>query len=287
VQTYKTYLKIPFVLVVARSTSKGIFVFKITMEKKCTKCGEVKSLDDFCDLKSSKDGKQFRCKICNKEYRKKNKEKIIEYKKNYYKKNKQEIQIKIKEYSNKNKESLKVYRKLYYQKNSKDIKQKVKVYKQKNPNAKKIWKENNKEKVKKSFQKWNKSQRLHNPLYRLKRRIRSNISDSLKRQGYSKNTKTYNILKCEFDFFMNWINGIASNNYTYGIGELHLDHVVPMSLAQTEDEAILLCHYSNYQLLTAKENLLKKDFYVNPLNLARVLEHHPNPDKIREIHARL
>ena len=257
------------------------------MEKKCTKCKEIKSLDDFCDLKSSKDGKQFRCKICNKEYRKKNKEKIKEYKKNYYKKNKQEIQIKIKEYSNKNKESLKVYRKLYYQKNSKDIKQKVKVYKQKNPNAKKIWKENNKEKVKKSFQKWNKSQRLHNPLYRLKRRIRSNISDSLKRQGYSKNTKTYNILKCEFDFFMNWINGIASNNYTYGIGELHLDHVVPMSLAQTEDEAILLCHYSNYQLLTAKENLLKKDFYVNPTNLKRVLQHHPNPDKIREIHARL
>ena len=38
------------------------------MEKKCTKCGEVKSLDEFNNRKDSKDGKQFRCKICNKEY---------------------------------------------------------------------------------------------------------------------------------------------------------------------------------------------------------------------------
>ena len=86
---------------------------------------------------------------------------------------------------------------------------------------------------------------------------------------------------------MEWINGIASNGYQYGFGDLHLDHVVPMSLAQTEDEAILLSHYSNYQLLSADENQRKGNRYVNPLNLARVLEHHPNPDKIREIHARL
>ena len=38
-------------MVVARSNSQGIFVFKITMEKKCTKCGEVKSLDEFYNHK--------------------------------------------------------------------------------------------------------------------------------------------------------------------------------------------------------------------------------------------
>ena len=86
---------------------------------------------------------------------------------------------------------------------------------------------------------------------------------------------------------MDWLHGKASNGYTYGIGDLHLDHVIPISLAQTEDEAILLSHYSNYQLLSADENLAKSNSYVNPTNLKRVLEHHPNPDKIREIHARL
>ena len=86
---------------------------------------------------------------------------------------------------------------------------------------------------------------------------------------------------------MKWLNGLASNGYTYGIGDLHLDHVVPISLAETENELLLLSHYSNYQLLSADENLTKGNRYVNPVNLARVLEHHPNPDKIREIHARL
>ena len=124
-------------------------------------------------------------------------------------------------------------------------------------------------------------------LFKLGHRIRTTIYLSIKRLEYSKKTKTYNILKCDYNFFMQWLNGLASNGYTYGIGDLHLDHVIPISLAETEDEAILLSHYSNYQLLSAADNLAKSNRYVNPLNLARVLEHHPNPDKIREIHARL
>ncbi len=44
------------------------------MEKKCTKCGEVKCLEEFGKRATSKDGKQSRCKLCrnaaNREYRK-------------------------------------------------------------------------------------------------------------------------------------------------------------------------------------------------------------------------
>ena len=86
---------------------------------------------------------------------------------------------------------------------------------------------------------------------------------------------------------MKWLNGIASNGYQYGFGNLHLDHVVPISLAETKDEILLLCHYSNYQLLNANENQSKNNLYVNPVNLARVLEHHPEPNKIKEIYSRL
>ena len=32
--------------------------------KKCTKCGEVKPLDEFYGNKQSKDGKAHQCKIC-------------------------------------------------------------------------------------------------------------------------------------------------------------------------------------------------------------------------------
>jgi len=242
------------------------------MEKKCNKCGELKSLDEFANQKNSKDGKKYNCRICQRtydaNYRKTNKEKLRQKGRRLYKNNNEVM----KEKSYK-----------FYKKNNKIILEKAKKYR-----------EDNKEKIKKSFKKWKennkeyeKERKKTNPMFKLRCYTKSNIFNALKRQGYGKNTKTYNILKCEYDFFLKWLNGIAGNGHTYGIGNLHLDHVIPISLAKTEDEALLLCHYSNYQLLSADENLAKSNRYVNPTNLKRVLEHHPNPDKIREIHARL
>ena len=210
--------------------------------KKCTKCGEVKSLDDFCNAKHGKNGKASRCKDCDKEYYKNNREKLIKN---------------AKAYSFKNKEKIVEYRKDYFQKNKDELWRKLKI---------KI---------------------NSDSILKLSYNIRHLICVSIRRQGYTKNTKTFNILKCDYDFFMQWLNGLASNGHTYGIGELHLDHVIPISLAQTEDELYLLNHYSNFQLLSADENQSKGNRYVSPTNLKRVLEHHPNPDKIREIHARL
>jgi len=242
------------------------------MEKKCTKCGEVKSLDEFGNSKCRKDGKQYKCKVCCKEYQINNKEKISQYRKDYRKENKDSIKSSKQLYYSNNKEKIKEYSKEYYKFNQEKIDKK-----------KKEWRDKNRRKI----NKYKNLRKEKDPLFKLSGNIRRLLLQSLKNQGYKKNTKTYNILKCDFNFFMKWINSIASNGHTYGIGDLHLDHVIPISLAETEDEAYLLNHYSNYQLLSADENIVKGNRYVNPLNLARVLEHHPNPDKIREIHARL
>ena len=350
------------------------------MEKKCTKCGEFKSLDDFHNLKSSKDGKQFRCKICRKEYKKKcdeeikknkrdnistldfiklfhlnnglkkckkceevksldefnnsakgkngknsqcrncnklyyknnkdrhselgkeyrdkNKEKIIKISKEYYKNNKERILEEAKKYQNKNKEKISEKSKEYYKNNKEKINQKEKEYRDKNKEKIKEFYKNNKQKFSEKYKKYRnknkekinrraRERRKTNPLFKLRCLITSNIGMSLKNKGYTKKTKTYNMLKCDYNFFMTWLNGVASNGNTYGIGDLHLDHVIPISLAETEDEAYLLNHYSNYQLLSADENLAKGNLYVNPVNLARVLEHHPEPNKIKEIYSRL
>ena len=216
------------------------------MEKKCTKCGEVKSLDNFGRHKGHNDGKRSHCKSCCKHYYK-----------IYRQNNKEKIKISKQD----NKEKIKEYNKEYYSKNKDRLIKETSLY--------------------------SKEKRENDSLYKLRSIISHRIRQSIKRQGYSKKTKTYNILKCEYYFFIEFLNGVASNGYTYGVGNLHLDHVVPISLAETEEEILLLCHYSNYQLLNATENVSKGNRYVNPLNLARVLEHHPNPDKIREIHARL
>ena len=39
------------------------------MKKKCTHCGEIKSLNNFSKDKKSKDGKRWMCKVCDKIYR--------------------------------------------------------------------------------------------------------------------------------------------------------------------------------------------------------------------------
>ena len=257
------------------------------MEKKCSKCGEVKSLDEFYNHKIGKNGKRHECKICtinlNKEYYKKNKEKFSQHAKEYYKKNKEKILLQSKEYNKKNKEYNKEYYKEYYKNNKEKEKKRRVLYRKKNKDKILLYRKKNKRKKLKYL----KERKKIDPIFKLRGCISSNIYGALKAQGYTKNTKTFNILKCEYNFFMDWLNGKASNAYTYGIGDLQLDHVIPISLAETEDEAILLSHYSNYQLLSADENLAKSNRYVNPTNLKRVLEHHPNPKKIREIHARL
>jgi hypothetical protein len=231
------------------------------MEKKCTKCGEVKSLDEFNNDKKGKHGKAYQCKSCNKKYKQDNKEYHKEYHKEYYKNNKEKEKKRLALYRKKNKDKRKIYDKKH--------------------------REKHREKINKYKSKWYKEKQKIDTVFKLSNNIRANIANSLKKNGYNKKTKTYNILKCDYDFFMQWLNRVASNGYQYGFGNLELDHVVPISLAETEDEAILLNHYSNYQLLSADENQSKSNRYVNPVNLARVLEHHPNPDKIREIHARL
>ena len=246
------------------------------MEKKCCQCKNYYPLDGFYNDKSQNDKKDRCCKVCKREYWNKNKlrirERQKEQKKEYYKKNKEKIDLRNKIYYINNKEKLALKSKIYYI-NNKERKKKTELKYRKKNKEKTLEKKNLRYK--------------NDILFRLKSRIRSTIYLSLNREGYGKKTKTYNILKCDYDFFMQWLNKFASNGNIYGIGNLHLDHVVPISLAQTEDEAYLLNHYSNYQLLSADENLAKSNRYVNPTNLKRVLEHHPNPKKIREIHARL
>ena len=296
-QTYKTYLRIPSALVVARSNSQGIFVFKITMEKKCTKCGVVKSLDEFYNNKPTKDGKNYRCIVCTQKGYDNKKGKnpfcfdcVLPNFIDIF----TSTLIKLKKCTKCN--ELKILDEFHNNKRTKDGKAfQCIVCITKNVRDKRAiivkqnleYNERNKD-AQKEYEKGLMKNRIKtDPFLRFRQRVRSTVSMSLKSQGYNKDTNTFNIIKCEYDFLIKWLNGIASNGYTFGIGDLHIDHVIPISLSKTKDEAIILSHYSNLQLLTADENLTKGNRYVNPLNLARVLEHHPNPDKIREIHSRL
>jgi hypothetical protein len=63
----------------------------IGKEKRCFKCGETKSLEEFHNNKSRKDGKAPACKLCAKQYKKQWRENNPEYNKQYYEDNVEKI----------------------------------------------------------------------------------------------------------------------------------------------------------------------------------------------------
>ena len=260
--------------------------------KVCSKCKKEKELSEF--YKHKNDFKSC-CKICYKETRKeryksnkekeleyyqKNKEKYKEYYKNnkeYYNEyqkewrenNKERLKEKRKERYKNNIEKIKEYRKEYYENNKEyhkeynkewreNNKEKrneyFKEYNKNNKEKKKKWKENNKE----YYNEYNKNRMQIDPLFKLRCNIRSLIGMSIKRNGFTKRSQTYNILGCTYEEFKIHLE----NQFTKGMswenqGEWHLDHIYPVSLAKDEEELYKLNHYTNFQPLWAKDNKRK------------------------------
>ena len=243
--------------------------------KKCGRCKIEKNINDFTKDKSTKDGLQVRCRLCRSEIKKiwvlKNKNHIFEYKKNYmlnnpdkalkYKENQSKSDVSKfnkKKYREENKEKIKEQSRLSRLKNKKKIDETAKNYRIKN-----------KEKIAKKRNETRKIRKLKDPLFKLTSTIRTAISNSLKRNGYSKKTRTFNIVGCTFEEFkihielqfeswMTWeIHGLYNGELNYG---WDLDHIIPLSSATTEEEVIKLNHYTNFQPLCSKINRdIKRD----------------------------
>lgn len=246
--------------------------------KICTKCKVEKEFSNFYKQKSQKDGYNVWCKNCckyyaeskkdyQKQYRFDNKENAKEYQKQYYLENKEELKkyyldnkeeiLKIKkQYRLNNKEKTKEYNKQYRLENKEELKKYHAQYNFNNKEYKKQWDLNNKGKLNKNRI----NRKLNDPLFKLSGNIRTRIYQSIKNQGYSKKSKTYDILGCSFEYFkkhleQRFADGMNWNNY----GEWHLDHIYPVSLAIDEEHLIKLNNYTNFQPLWAEDNRKKSN----------------------------
>lgn len=101
--------------------------------------------------------------------------------------------------------------------------------------------------------------RRHNdPIFRLRSTIGSLIANSLSNSGFKKTSKTADILGCTFKEFVNYIESQFAEGMTWSNRHLwHLDHIVPISQAQTIGQVMLLNHYTNLRPLWAKDNQQK------------------------------
>ncbi len=175
-------------------------------------------------------------------------------------------------------EEKKQYMKDWHLANKKKEKDYVKINKDKINRQKKEWAKANPAKTTESVKKWNKAnpiklkeqhnksinkRKVFDELFRLKCRVRSTISKTIRRFNIIKKNKTSDILGCSFEEFkqhleskfeswMNWDNyGKYNGNEGYG---WDIDHIEPLSLAKTEVCVLQLCHYSNLQPLCSKFN---------------------------------
>jgi len=120
----------------------------------------------------------------------------------------------------------------------------------------------NKSKINNRKTKHCKLKRQLDEVYRFKKNVRRLISLSFKRHGnnFSKKTKTELILGCSISEFKDYISLKLKDNMTIkNHGEWHLDHIIPLSTAKTEEDVIRLNHYTNFQPLWAVDNLKKSN----------------------------
>jgi hypothetical protein len=102
------------------------------------------------------------------------------------------------------------------------------------------------------------NRRKNEPMYALNHRIRSLINQSFKVKNLSKKSKTMQILGCSFDEFKVHIERQFCKGMTWeNRSKWHLDHILPTSLANNEDDLIRLNHYLNLRPCWAKENIEK------------------------------
>ena len=84
-----------------------------------------------------------------------------------------------------------------------------------------------------------------------------NINKCLKKSNLEKTKPTIEYLGCNALYFKNYIESKMTDEMTFD--NIHIDHIKPINAFNLNDydEFLKCCHYSNFQPLLAKDNLLK------------------------------
>ena len=226
------------------------------------------------------------------EYREANKNKIDEYQANYRKEHAEERRAYSRQYELDHPEEVRARRKVYRQAHKDEFRERDKEYarthKEQIAKRYKEWAKANAERLaeySKQYRRVNaeiisekrrlkdkenrprinayiKNKRATDPLFKLSTQVRGLIRISLKNRGYGKDTHTYDILGCDYETLWQHLKKSWLDNYgTEWNGEpYHIDHIIPLATAKTEQEVKDLCYYKNLQMLKPRDNLVKNKY---------------------------
>lgn len=131
-------------------------------EKKCTKCGEMKPIDEFYFANADRDRRNARCKQCDlaatRAWQSKNHARVLAGRKRYREKHRDQIAVAKKKYNAEHKSELRQKWKLYYAQNCEQIRARVRERRKANSQA---------------LSDYNKKRRTGDPIVRHKDRCRT------------------------------------------------------------------------------------------------------------------
>jgi len=247
--------------------------------KKCGKCQTKKLLTEFSVAKGRKHDRNNRCKACARDHYLANKDRINEQCRNHYSNNKESIGDQHKEYRKLNKQLISERVSNLRKSNGISIRKKDRERYMENKTARlaknKKWSDANKEMIAKKNLLWRLSHKDYiakrmaeyrkercktDYVFAMKIRIRTLIRMSLINNGYTKKSRTYDILGCDYATFLAHIESTFTAGMSWDVRhKLHIDHIIPLASAKTEEEVLRLNHYTNLQMLWKEDNLAKRD----------------------------
>ena len=180
-----------------------------------------------------------------------------EYNREYYKKNKEKIKKKNLDYYEKNRDKRISEMREYYSENRDKLLSQKKEYKLNNPEKledqrKRSYEKHKKERLRKQTE-YNKKRWSENEEYRVTHNIRRRIRHFIDSQGASKNKKTESLIGCSYEELIDYL---YSKGHKKGF---HIDHYVPLSLFDVfnEDHKKIMFNYRNMRPIHKKENSKK------------------------------
>ena len=144
----------------------------------------------------------------------------------------------------------------------KQKRQSININLEKNRERQKKHYRNNVGKIRVYKKKYENNRLKNDPIFRISKNVRSRISSFLISNNVNKSNKTFNIVGCSPKQLKEHIQSQFKDNMSwenYGYYGWHIDHIIPLSFAKTEEELYILCHYTNLQPLWAEDNLKKSN----------------------------
>jgi len=203
--------------------------------KTCTKCKQLKSLDNFHKDKSRKDNLHCWCKDC-----------VSKKDHNFYIKNREKIKINTKKWSRNNPQKTALSKKKWLIKNPTKRKIALNKYIKNNPGKQNLY---------------NIERRKTDICFRLICNIRSRLCSAIKRN--QKSGSAVKDLGCSVKFLKKYLESQFKPDMSWeNYGKCwHIDHIIPLSSFDltNREELLKACHYTNLQPLWAEENLSKSN----------------------------